>query len=142
MRAEGEQLSSLPRHSGQKTIQRGLPKSRCGESARRCIRRGGTVGGMWRRLRGEFPDMTISRVPRAWLPETKFARQKGFRRFPWACWSGDMVSTSPPSFGGDKSSNSTKTEKQWNQGQRVTSPVDIQTSSGDSLNAWMFVHFC
>ena len=28
MRAEGEQLSSLPRHSGQRTIRRGLPKSR------------------------------------------------------------------------------------------------------------------
>ena len=46
-------MSSLPRHSGQRTIQRGLPKSRCGESARRYIRRGGSVGGLWRRrLRG------------------------------------------------------------------------------------------
>ena len=86
-------MSSLPRHSRQKTIQRGLPKSRCGESARRYIRRGGSVSGMWRRLRGEFPDMTISRVPRAWLPEMKSRRQKGFRHFPHACWSGDMVFT-------------------------------------------------
>ena len=36
-------------------IQRGLPKLRCGESARRCIRRGGSVSGTWRgRLRGVF----------------------------------------------------------------------------------------
>ena len=30
MRVEGEQLSLLPRRSGQRTFQRGFPKSRCG----------------------------------------------------------------------------------------------------------------
>ena len=32
---------------------------------------------MWRRIRGEVPDMTISRIPRAWLPETKSGRCGG-----------------------------------------------------------------
>ena len=35
VKTEGEHLSLLSRHSGQRTIQRGLRKSRCGESARR-----------------------------------------------------------------------------------------------------------
>ena len=87
-------MSSLSRHSGQRIIQHGFPKSRRGESARRYIRRAGSVGGMWgKRIRGEFSDMTICRVPRAWLPEKKSGRQKELRHFPWACWSRDMVST-------------------------------------------------
>ena len=142
MRAEDEQLSSFPRHSGQKTIQRCVPKSRGAESTGRYIRRGGSVGGMWRRrVRGEVLDVTISRVPRAWSPERKFGERKGFRHFLEACWSGDMVSISPPSFGGVRARTPPKTQKQWNQGQRVTTRlVNIQASSGDSLNAWMFVH--
>ena len=71
-------MSSLPRYSGQRTIHPGFPKSRRGESAGQYIRRRGSVGGMWRRkIRGVFPDMTISRVPRAWVPERKSERCGG-----------------------------------------------------------------
>ena len=54
----GEQSSLLSWRSGQRTIQRGLAKSRCGESAK--VRRiaaaeEGSVSGTWRRrLRGEI----------------------------------------------------------------------------------------
>ena len=66
-----------------KDLPAGLSKVPPRESARRYIRRRVSVDGMWRRRnRGEILDMTISRVPRAWLPETNSGRQKGFRHFP------------------------------------------------------------
>ena len=66
-----------------KDLPSGLSKVPLRQSARRYIRRRGSVDGMWRRrIRGEILDMTISRVPRAWLPETKSGRQKVFRHFP------------------------------------------------------------
>ena len=70
----GEMTLRFSSHSGQRTIQRGLPKSRFGEYARRYICRVGSVCGMWRRLRGELPDMIVSRVPRTWFPETESGR--------------------------------------------------------------------
>ena len=42
--------------------------------------------------------MTISLAPRAWSPETMSGRQKGFRHFPYVCWSRDMSSTVLVSF--------------------------------------------
>ena len=63
---------------GSKDLPVGLSKVPPRKSAKRYIRRGGSVGGMWRRIREEVLDMTISRVPRAWLPETKSGRRKGF----------------------------------------------------------------
>ena len=78
----GRAVVIAPSALGSKDLPAGLSKVLPRESARRYIRRGGSVGGMWRRIRGEVPDMTISRVPRAWLPETKSGRQKGFRHFP------------------------------------------------------------
>ena len=72
----------LPAALGSKDLPAGLSKVPPRESARRYIRRRGSVDGMWRRrIRGEVPDMTISRVPRAWFPETKSGRRKGFRHF-------------------------------------------------------------
>ena len=66
-----------------KDLPAGLSKVPLRESARRYIRRRVSVDGMWRRRnRGEILDMTISRVPRAWFPETNSGRQKGFRHFP------------------------------------------------------------
>ena len=80
--AKGEQLScSLDTRV--KDLPVGLSKVPLRESARRYICRRGSVSGLWRRrVRGEVLDMTISRVPRAWSPETKSGGQKGFRNFP------------------------------------------------------------
>ena len=70
----------LPAALGSKDLPAGLSKVPPRESARRYIRRRGSVSGMWRRgVRGEALDMTISRVPRAWSPGRKSGGQKGFR---------------------------------------------------------------
>ena len=79
----GQAVVIAPSALGSKDLPAGLSKVLPRESAGRYIRRRGSVGGTWRRrIRGEVPDMTISRVPRAWLPETKSGKQMGFRRFP------------------------------------------------------------
>ena len=79
----GRAVVIAPSALGSNDFPSGLSKVPLREAARRYIRRRGSVGGMWRRrIRGELPDMTISRVPRAWLPETKSGRRKGFRHFP------------------------------------------------------------
>ena len=125
-----------PSTLGSKNLPAGLSNVPLRECARRYIRRRRSVSGMWRRVRGEVLDMTISRVPRAWSPERKSGEEEGFRHFLEACWSGDMVSISPPSFGGVRARTPPKTQKQWNQGQGVpTRVVNVQTFSGDSLNA-------
>ena len=78
----GRAVVIAPSALGSKDLPAGLSEVPLRESARRYIRRRGSVGGMCRRrVRGEVLDMTISRVPRAWLPETKSGRQKGFRYF-------------------------------------------------------------
>ena len=80
----------LPTTLGSKNLPAGLSNVPLRESARRYIRLGGSVSGMWRRrVRGEVLDMTISRVPRAWSPERKSGEEEGFRHFLEACWSGD-----------------------------------------------------
>ena len=80
----GRAVVIAPSALGSKDLPAGLSKVPLRDSAinRRYIRRRGSVGGMWRRVRGEVLDMMISRVPRAWSPETKSGRQKGFRHFP------------------------------------------------------------
>ena len=91
----GRAVIIAPSALGSKDLPAGLSKVPLRACARRYIRRRRSVGGMRRRrIRGEVPDMTISRVPGAWLPETKSGRRKKFRHFSWACWSGNMVSTS------------------------------------------------
>ena len=59
----GRAVVITPSALGSKDHPVGPSKIPLRESARQYIRRGGSVVGMWRRrLRGEFPDMTISRV--------------------------------------------------------------------------------
>ena len=71
----------LPTALGSKNLPAGLSKVPLRESARRYIRRRGSVSGMWRRrVRGEVLDVTISRVPRAWFPESLEDR-RGFEIF-------------------------------------------------------------
>ena len=81
----GEQRASschAPSARGSKNLPAGLSKVPLRESARRYIRRRGSVSGMWRRrVRGEVLDIITSRVPRAWSPERKSGGQKGFRPF-------------------------------------------------------------
>ena len=77
----GRAVVIAPSALGSKDLLAGLSKVPLRESARRYVRPRGSVGGRWRRIRGEVLDMTISRVPRAWLPETKSGRRKGFRHF-------------------------------------------------------------
>ena len=88
----GGAVVMLPTTLGSKNLPAGLSNVPLRESARRYIRLGGSVSGMWRRVRGEVLDMTISRVPRAWSPERKSGEEERFRHFLEACWSGDMVS--------------------------------------------------
>ena len=79
--------------------------------------------------------MTIARVPRAWLPETKSGRQKGFRHFSEACWFGDMVSTSPPVLVVLELALHQNSEAMESGTSVRTRLVHIQTCGGDSLNA-------
>ena len=73
----GRAVVIAPSALGPKDLPAGLSKVPPRESARRYMRRRGSVGGMWRRrIRGEVLDMTIFRVPRAWLSETKSARRR------------------------------------------------------------------
>ena len=79
----GRAVVIAPSALGWKDLPAVLSKIPWRQSAGRYIRRRGTIGGMWRRrIRGEVPDMTISRVPRAWLPETKSGRRNELRHFP------------------------------------------------------------
>ena len=75
----GRAVVIAPSALGSKDLPAGLSKVPLRESAMRDIRCRGFVGGMWwRRIRGVVLDMTISRDLRAWRPETKSGRRKGF----------------------------------------------------------------
>ena len=132
-------MSSLRRHSGRRTIQRGLRKSRCGESARRNIRRRGSVGGVWRRIRGEFPNMTISRVPE--FPDhgsmkRSLEERRGFD-IPRRVGPGAWCQHHPPALVVielELHQNSRAMET----GTKGNNTSSRYTKNFDSLNAWMF----
>ena len=79
----GENLSLLPACYGQCTSQKSLP----------VIRRGGSVGGMWRRFCAGVLDMTTSRHPWVKLQKTLWRLARDFDYFNRRVGSGDMVST-------------------------------------------------
>ena len=79
----GENLSLLPACYGQCTSQKSLP----------VIRRGGSVGGMWRRFCAGVLDMTTSRYPWVKLQKTLWRLARDFDYFNRRVGSGDMVST-------------------------------------------------
>ena len=68
-----------PSTLGSKNLPAGLSNVPLRESARRYIRRRRSVSGMWRRVRGEVLDMTISRASR--VPRVSVDR-RGFHIFP------------------------------------------------------------
>ena len=72
-------ICHAPSTLGSKNLPAGLSNVPLRESARRYIRRRRSVSGMWRRVRGEVLDMTISRVSR--VPRVSVDR-RGFHIFP------------------------------------------------------------
>ena len=78
----GRAVVIAPSALGSKDLPVGLSKVPPRESARRYIRRRASVGGMWRRrIRGEVPDMTISRVQHG-FQNRSLEDGRGFDIFP------------------------------------------------------------
>ena len=85
-----------PSTLGSKNLPAGLSNVPLRESARRYIRLGGSVSGMWRRVRGEVLDMTISRVPRACLQKESLEKRRGFDIFSRRVGPGTWYPYHPP----------------------------------------------
>ena len=135
-------MSSPPRYPGQKTIHPGLPFSRRGECVGRYIPRRGSVGRMWRRgIRGVFKRHdNIPCSSRIGFTKTMSGRQGGFDIFPRRVGPGTWYPHHLPVLVVIEL-NSTTTQKEPNQEPNVTTRLaNTQTSSNDSLNAWVFVH--
>ena len=132
--SRGRAVVIAPSALRSKDLPAGLSKVQLRESARRYIRRRGPVGGMWRRrIRGEVPDMTSPEFPEHGFQKRspRLEDTKGLDIFPRRVGPVTWYPHHPPVM--------VVLELALHQMESGTSVpthlVNIQTSSGDSLNA-------